>query len=333
MHTVLVFHVVAVIPALFDQVTAVGCCIDQDIIRTGLHASFDDCLQEFVFNLEVFERKVIHVNDKAVVPVFYLCNDGGQILELMLVNLDHTKSLIIIFVEQCFDAGRLSGTGISTEQYVVGRKSFDKCLCIINQLFLLDLISDQIFQKNAVRIVDRQEFHSIFQVADTESAVQTEHTNAVCFVEIRNDGENLIGIFGLLDFLADFLHTFTDIAVVHPFLFRNRVVIADRRETVDTKIFFNGTKVKVKQFFEYGEICFCKMIDGTVIGTYLLTGHAERVFIGQQDEGQIIVPQIFVEAILGGKIEERFHLLIDPAGQSFFFCEIKFIVAEDAGQL
>lgn len=73
------------------------------------------------------------------------------------------------------------------------------------------------------------------------------------------------------------------------------------------------------------------MIDGTVIGTYLLTGHAERVFIGQQDEGQIIVPQIFVEAILGGKIEERFHLLIDPAGQIFFFCEIKFIVEEDAG--
>ena len=170
-------------------------------------------------------------------------------------------------------------------------------------------------------------------MTNTESAVQTEHTNAVCFVEIRNDGENLIGIFGLLDFLADFLHTFTDIAVVHPFLFRNGVVIADRRETVDTKIFFNGTKVKVKQFFEYGEICFCKMIDGTVIGTYLLTGHAERVFIGQQDEGQIIVPQIFVEAILGGKIEERFHLLIDPAGQIFFFCEIKFIVAEDAGQL
>ena len=131
----------------------------------------------------------------------------------------------------------------------------------------------------------------------------------------------------------DFLHTFTDIVVVHPFLFRNGVVIADRRETVDTKIFFNGTKVKVKQFFEYGEICFCKMIDGTVIGTYLLTGHAEIVFIGQQDEGQIIVPQIFVEAILGRKIEERFHLLIDPAGQIFFFCEIKFIVAEDAGQL
>ena len=78
--------------------------------------------------------------------------------------------------------------------------------------------------------------------------------------------------------------------------------MTDSGEAVNAKGFFNGSKIKIEQMFEYGEISFGKMIDGPVIGAYLLAGHAEGVFIGQQQEGQIVVPKIVVKPILGGKV-------------------------------
>ena len=57
------------------------------------------------------------------------------------------------------------------------------------------------------------------------------------------------------------------------------------------------------------------MIDGSVVGAYLFAGHTERIFVGQQDKGQIIVPEIFVKAVLGGQIQDGFHLFIDSRGQ------------------
>ena len=80
------------------------------------------------------------------------------------------------------------------------------------------------------------------------------------------------------------------------------MVIADSCETVNAKLFLNRFEIKVKQLFKYGEIGFCKMIDRAIVGTHLLTGHAERVFVGQKDKGQIVVPQVLVKSIFGGQV-------------------------------
>ena len=114
-HAVIGLHVISVIPCLLDQVTAVGGGIDQHVVRAGLHTAFDDCFEEFVLDFEFLKRKVVHVDDKAIVPVFDLTDDIGQILKLMLVDLDHTQTLIVIFVEQGFDAGGFTGTGIAAQ--------------------------------------------------------------------------------------------------------------------------------------------------------------------------------------------------------------------------
>ena len=53
-----------------------------------------------------------NINDKLVITIFNLCNYIVQILELMFINFNNTKSLIIILVQNPFDTGRFSSTGI-----------------------------------------------------------------------------------------------------------------------------------------------------------------------------------------------------------------------------
>ena len=105
MHTFILLYIVAVAPCLPDQMTSVGCRIDQNIIRFRLHTAFDDCFQEFIFNLKLLERKIIHINNELIISVFHRCNDIRQILELMLVNLDHTQALVIKLIDNGFDTG------------------------------------------------------------------------------------------------------------------------------------------------------------------------------------------------------------------------------------
>ena len=75
MHSLILLHIVTVAPCLTDQVTTVGCRIDQNIIRFRLHTTFNDCFQEFIFNLKFLKRKIIHINNELVVSVFYGCNN------------------------------------------------------------------------------------------------------------------------------------------------------------------------------------------------------------------------------------------------------------------
>ena len=104
----------------------------------------DHCFQVFIFNLKFLKGKIIHINDKTIVTVFDLGDDFIKILELMLIGLNDTKSLIIILVQDSLDTGRFTGSRITKEQTVVRLSPLYKCLCIINELFLGDLISYQI---------------------------------------------------------------------------------------------------------------------------------------------------------------------------------------------
>ena len=282
--------------------TAVGGGIDQHVVRASLHTAFDDCFEELVLNLKFLERKIVHVDDKAIVPVFDLTDDIGQILKLMLVDLDHTQALIVIFVEQGFDAGRFTGTGIAAQQHVVGWKSFDECFGIIYQFLLLNLITDQIIKHHTLGVVDGDKFYVIVQMTDTESPVQTEHTNAICLIKIGDDAENVFFVGSVLNLLTDSLHFFTYIPVVHMLFFLDRFVVAYSSEAIDTKSLFNRSEIKIKQLLKYGKICFCKMVDSSIVGTDFFTGHAERVFVGQKDKGQIVVPQVLVKSIFGGQV-------------------------------
>ncbi len=74
--------------------------------------------------------------NKFVITVFDLCDHIIQILKLMLVYFDHTQSLVIILVQDSFDAGRFASSRITEQQTVIGLSSSYKCLCIIDQFLL-----------------------------------------------------------------------------------------------------------------------------------------------------------------------------------------------------
>ena len=124
--------------------TSVGCGINQDILRFCLNTAFNNCFQELVFNFMLFKRKVIHINNKAIIAVFNLCNNVGQVSELMLINLNHSQTLVIISINNSLDTCGLTCTAVTKEQHIVGFSSLNKSLCVVHQLLLLDLITYQI---------------------------------------------------------------------------------------------------------------------------------------------------------------------------------------------
>ena len=128
--------------------SSVTCCVDQNIIRFLLQTTFNDCFQIFILNLKFLKGKVIHINDKFIISVFDLCDHIVQILELMLVHLNNSKSLIIITVQDSFDTWRFTCTRITKQQTVVCFSASYKGFCILNEFLFRNFIAYQIFQFN-----------------------------------------------------------------------------------------------------------------------------------------------------------------------------------------
>ena len=102
----------------------------------------------------------------------------------MLVNLNHTQSLLIILVNDCLDTCGFTGTTVAKQQTVIRFLSKHKRLCIIYKLFLLDLIADQVIQHDSIHIVDGTEVHAaIFSGLDAECLVEAEHADAIRLVK------------------------------------------------------------------------------------------------------------------------------------------------------
>ena len=59
----------------------------------------------------------------------------------MLVHFDHTKSLVIILVQDCLDRRRFTGSGITKKQTVISFFTLYKCLGIIDQFLLGNVIA------------------------------------------------------------------------------------------------------------------------------------------------------------------------------------------------
>ena len=112
-------QIMLVVPGLLYQVAAVGCGVDQDVVRSRLKSALDHSFKIFILYLEILERQVVHVDDEPVVPVLYTGDHGSEILELMLVDLDHPEALIIVLVYQGLDGCGLSGSCVSEEEAVI----------------------------------------------------------------------------------------------------------------------------------------------------------------------------------------------------------------------
>ena len=107
----------------------------------------------------------------------------------------------------------------------------------------------------------------------------------------------------------------------------------DRSKAVDIKIRFDGSEVKPEQVLKDAEIIFRKMIDRAVARAHAFCSQRERIFVGQQQERQVIVPQIRVEPVLGGDVQKAFDLGIDAAHQLWLVAGLALPVPEDLRQL
>ena len=181
----------------------VGCRIDQDIVRSCFHTALDHSLQIFVLNFKFLKGKVIHINDKLIVPVLDICDHRRKILELVLVNLDHAKAIIIILIDDRFDTGRLAGTAVTKEQHIVGSFSLYKGFGILHKLLFLDLIAHKIRKHDRIHIVDRTEKNTALRLfLNTECLVQTKHANSIILIKAGDHIEKFLFITGLLQLPA-----------------------------------------------------------------------------------------------------------------------------------
>ena len=147
-----------------DQMSAVGSCIDQYIFRLAFQSAFDHGLQVFIFDFKFLKGKIIHIDNKTIISVFDLSDHIIQILELMFVNFNDTQSLVVIFIENAFDAGGFSGAGITKKQTVVCLSASYESFCILDQFLLRDFISDQVFQFHMSDPCDRLDLHIIILI-------------------------------------------------------------------------------------------------------------------------------------------------------------------------
>ena len=93
------------------------------------------------------------------------------------------------------------------------------------------------------------------------------------------------------------------------------------------------TKIKIKKILKYLEITLGKMIHTAIVGAHLFTCHAERIFICQQDKGQIIMPQILIKPVHGRQIKQSLHLFINSRRQFRLASDAVLVVFEDTGKL
>src|SRR5699024_8823971 len=163
------------------------CGIDQCVIRLTLQTAFNHRLQIFIFNLKFFERKIIHVNDKLVIPVFDLGNDIIEILELVLVHFDHTQSFFILLIQYCLDGSGFYGSRVPQQQAVI-RLSFSyKILCNYRQLLLWYLISYQIIQSDMGNLGNRNNPGTLFSMFEPKSLVKPEFPYPELLVKLGHD--------------------------------------------------------------------------------------------------------------------------------------------------
>ena len=252
----------------------------------------------------------------------------------MLVDLDHTESLIIVLVDDCLNARRFTCSTITEQQYIIGFSALYKRFCIINQLLFLDLIADKIIKHDLIQIIDRVKVRIALPLIDqTEGFVQTEHTDTVSLVKIGDRFKEFILILCLLQLFTECLYLFTDIFIVHQLFFADCLVIGQNTEALDAECFLDRFKIKEKQVAEHSEIILCENIDAAIICTDLFTGQTERIFVCDEQICQIVVPQIMVKAVIRCHLQTALELRINIPDKLCIVLCLFIKCAEDLSQL
>ena len=233
------------------QMSSVGGCIDQHIVRLYFQSTLNNSFQIFIFNFKFFKAQIIHINDKFIVSVLDLCNHIIEILELMLVHLDHTQSQIVIAVDNTLDTGGFTSTCITKQQAVICRSSLYECLCIINELLLRNLIANQILQFHMVDILDCLNLHLLsFRMRNTERFIQTKLTYTISGIKFCNNLLDSLCTVCMSNFSGYFADTVPDSGIVYMALLMIAFKMPDIRKGVLSEFISHLCEVIVGQFLD-----------------------------------------------------------------------------------
>ena len=158
----------------------------------------------------------------------------------MLIYLYHSKTLVIILIDNCLDTCRLARSAVTKQQTVICFSSVNKGFSVINKLLFLYFISNKIIKLNLVHIVYCIESYvSIGFTADSESFVKSKHTNAVIFVKGSYKIKELLVCFSRCKTFAQDLHFFTYIMVIHKFLLTYCLIMCKNSKAVNSQFPLN----------------------------------------------------------------------------------------------
>ena len=288
----------------------IGGCINKNIVRTFFQASLNDSFQVFVLNLKLFKGKVIHVNNEFIISVFDLCNQLIQILKLMLVNLNHTKSLIVIFIQDALDAGGFSGSGIAKKQTVVCFLALDKRFRVVDQLLLWNFVADKIRKAHIRNVGNRDNLNVLSCMRNTKGLVKSQFSHSEIFVKLNHISHKFICGCSLCQTDGQLTDTIPDF-FVEQFIRTVRVLIGtDDRGIAGLKNFIKNTDIKIKQFFETDKVVFCHLVDASLYFSDNLARGRECIFFVYQQIRQIIMPEISGEAVAVCHLDKAVQCLI-----------------------
>ena len=289
--------------ALPDQMAAVRGGVDEHIVRLSLQSALDDRLQVFVFDFKLLEGEVVHVDDKFIIPVLDLGDDIVEVLELMLVHLDHPKALVIVFIEDSLDGGGFPGSRVPEEKAVVGPAPLHKGLCVVNEFFLGALIPHQLVKLYMGDLCDRHNVDALLVVSHPESLVKAQLAYAELLVELGHGSLELLRVLCLPQAFRQSADPVPDTAVEHTAVGARSCVVQDHGDAVHAKPCLHRREVVVKQLLEDSEVVEGHLVDASPCLSHDLAGSAVGVLIVCQEKGQVIVPEISLKAVVHTELQ------------------------------
>ena len=282
---------------------AVGGSVDEYVVRLFLQPALDDCLQIFILDLELLKGEVVHVNDKLVVPVLDLGDDIVEVLELMLVHLDHPQSLVVVFVEDSLDGGGFPGPRVPEEKAVVGPAPLHKGLRVVYEFFLCALVPHQLVKLYMGDLCDRHNVDTLLVVSHPESLVKAQLTYAELLVELGHGSLELLRVLCLPQAFRQSADPVPDTAVEHTAVGARSCVVQDHGDAVHAKPCLHRGEVVVKQLLEDREVVEGHLVDASPCLSHDLAGSAVGVLIVCQEKGQVIVPEISLKAVVHTELQ------------------------------
>ena len=228
----------------------------------------------------------------------------------MLVNLDHTKSLIVILIQDTFNAGGFSGSGIAKKQTVVCFLALDKRFRVVDQLLLWNFVADKIRKAHIRNVGNRDNLNVLSCMRNTKCLVKSQFSHSEIFVKLNHISHKFICGCSLCQTDGQLTDTIPDF-FVEQFIRTVRVLVGTNdRGIAGLKNLIKNTDIKVKQFFETDKVVFCHLVDASLDFSDNLARGRECIFFVYQQIRQIIMPEISGEAVAVCHLDKAVQCLI-----------------------